>query len=270
MVHQGFAEVNGTRLYYEVAGTGTPVLLIHGFTFDARMWDQQFEALAEHYQVIRFDLRGFGRSAVPHGEPYTFPADIKALLDFLGIDRAVVAGLSLGAGVAVDFALGHPQMVRALVLASPTLGGFPWSGETGGHWEEVRAVAQLGDVDDARAAWLDGPLFRSAQRSAEVTARLREMVEGYSGWHWLNDDTHEPYDPPAIERLDEIAATTLVLVGEHDVPDFHYVTEILTNGVRNARWAVVPDAGHMANMEAPEAFNRALLDFLRSELDRTE
>ncbi|MEK7328872.1 MAG: alpha/beta hydrolase, partial [Chloroflexota bacterium] len=99
--HTGFAEVNGTRLYYEVAGSGQPLVLIHGFSLDTRMWGDQFETFARHYQVVRYDLRGFGQSAVPSNEPYTHADDLNNLLHYLKIDSVHLVGLSLGGGVAI-------------------------------------------------------------------------------------------------------------------------------------------------------------------------
>src|SRR3712207_1103532 len=104
-VESGFAAVNGTRLYYEVAGEGTPVALIHGFTLDTRMWDDQFLPLAAHYRVVRYDARGFGRSDLPTGEPYSPHDDLRALLEHLGLGPAAITGLSMGGGIAADFAI---------------------------------------------------------------------------------------------------------------------------------------------------------------------
>ena len=94
-VQSGLAEVNDTCLYYEVAGTGPPLVLIHGFTLDTRMWDDQFEAFSKHYRVVRYDMRGYGQSALPVlGEDYSHVDDLRALLDHLGITKTHVIGLS--------------------------------------------------------------------------------------------------------------------------------------------------------------------------------
>jgi len=106
----GFAEVNGTSLFYEVAGTGNTLVLIHGFGVDSRMWDDQFETLAQYYRVLRYDARGFGRSALPTSSGYTHQTDLKALLEHLEIASANILGLSMGGGVAINFALAYPEM----------------------------------------------------------------------------------------------------------------------------------------------------------------
>jgi pimeloyl-ACP methyl ester carboxylesterase len=102
----GYAEVNGTRLYYETAGAGHPLVLIHGYTLDSRMWDDQFETLSKKYRVLRYDLRGFGKSAYPSPDKsYCHTEDLRALLDYLKISKAYVMGLSMGGGIAVEFTL---------------------------------------------------------------------------------------------------------------------------------------------------------------------
>ncbi|MBI3733195.1 MAG: alpha/beta fold hydrolase [Chloroflexi bacterium] len=255
----GFANVNNTRLYYEVAGDGQPLVLIHGFTLDRRMWDHQFEAFAHHYQVVRYDGRGFGRSALPTAEPYDYADDLKALLDYLGIAHAHIIGLSLGGGVAIDFALAYPRMTDTLIPVDSILGGYRWRHEFG---DSLRTLYSLHDAQAATALWLNDPLFAPANAQPVVGAKLAEIVNEFSGWHWVNNNPWRQPEPPAIERLAEITAPTLVVIGERDLSDFHAIAGILQERIRGARLAVIPGAGHMANMEAPEAFNKLVLDFL--------
>ncbi|HEX5163933.1 MAG TPA: alpha/beta fold hydrolase, partial [Thermomicrobiales bacterium] len=123
----GPVELNGTRLYYEVSGPpdAPAVVLVHGFSLDTRMWAGQVGPLSERYRVVRYDLRGFGRSAIPEaGVHYQHHDDLRALLDQLGIERATVVGLSLGGAVTLDFALHHPQRLTGLVLADAVVPGF--------------------------------------------------------------------------------------------------------------------------------------------------
>jgi 3-oxoadipate enol-lactonase len=120
---RGVAEVNGTRLYYEGAGSGHPLVLIHGFGLDTRMWDDQFDVFARHYRVVPYGMRGYGDSAPPADESYSHTDDLKALLEHLSIDRAHVLGQSRGGAVAIDFALAHPGATSALVLVDPVLAG---------------------------------------------------------------------------------------------------------------------------------------------------
>src|ERR1044072_1308890 len=117
-VKKGIAEVNGTRLYYEVAGEGFPLVLISGGgLLDCRAWDNQFETFAKSYQTIRYDIRGIGSSARPL-KPFSHSHDLYMLLKFLQVKQANIIGLSFGGGIAVDFALEHPEMVNDLILAA--------------------------------------------------------------------------------------------------------------------------------------------------------
>jgi 3-oxoadipate enol-lactonase len=260
--HRDVAPVAGTRLFYEMAGTGPSLVLIHGFTLDSRMWNGQTRALSMRHQVLQYDLRGFGRSALPEGENYTAAGDLKALLEYLGLEAAAILGLSLGGGVAVDFALTYPDRTRALVLADAVVGGWEWSS---GWNERVGAVWAAGrelGIEAAKKRWLALPLFEPAQEQPNVARRLRRMVSEYSGWHWIHEDTQQYLNPPAIQRLGSIAAPTLIILGERDEPDFHAITAAFQQSIPHAELVTIPGVGHMVNMEAVEQFNDIVLRFL--------
>ena len=264
LAQQGFAEVAGARLHYEQAGSGPPLVLLHGFTLDARMWDAQVSELSRHYRGIRYDLRGFGRSSLPGTAPYSHTDDLHGLLDYLGIDRPVaVVGLSMGGDVATRFALEYPNEVRALILADAMVEGHQWSA----RWSEtvgpVWQGARRESVAVARARWLahDG-LFGPARENPDVAAQVARMIEGYSGWHWVNRDPQRRSEVPMPDRLDQIRAPTLVVVGERDCDDFQAQADMLARGIPDASKVVLPGIGHMANMEDSAAFNRLVLAFL--------
>ncbi len=266
MATKATLNVNGTRLYHEDAGAGPAVVLLHGFTLDTRMWDDQFGTLAQHFRVIRYDLRGFGQSAVPDA-PYSHVEDLRALLDHLGIHRASIIGLSKGGAVALDFALTYPARATALALIDTVLGGFAWSAEGSARdalvWEEARK----GGIAAAKASWLAHPYFEPAMRQPAVTTRLAQIVGDYSGWHFVHDNPELGMAPPAIGRLGELNMPVLVIVGEQDVPDFVQIAAVIEQQVPQARKIVVPGVGHMANMEAPAVVTAALLGFLRQRVD---
>src|SRR5215471_1426812 len=123
---RGFAEVNGTRLYYEVAGEGHPLVLNHGGLVDNHLWDDQFEEFAKHFKVIRYDIRGFGDSGfIKSGlEPYSMEGDLFSLLQFLDIQKTYMLGLSMGGSLSVDFTLQYPEMVDALITVGAGLSGY--------------------------------------------------------------------------------------------------------------------------------------------------
>ncbi len=120
----GYAEVNGTKLYYETAGTGEPIVLIHGSFGDRRHWDFQFKEFGKKYKVIRYDVRGYGKSTLPNPDKaYTDSEDLNAILGFLEIKKAHVCGLSMGSVIAVDFALSYPDKCSSLLLIGPRVAG---------------------------------------------------------------------------------------------------------------------------------------------------
>lgn len=262
MIRSRMVEANGTRLYCEVAGSGQAVVLIHGFTLDTRMWDDQFLSLAQRFQVIRYDLRGFGKSALPTPEAYSHVDDLAALLDRLEIPQAYLVGLSKGGAVAIDFAITHPARVGALVLIDTVLGGFHWSAEGSARDALVWQKAGEGGIQAAKESWLAHPLFEPAQRQPSVAARLSQIVNEYSGWHFVNANPERGLEPPAAERLKELGMPVLALVGEQDIPDFRQISEVISHQVPQTRKMVIPAAGHMSNMEAPELVTQAVMEFL--------
>jgi pimeloyl-ACP methyl ester carboxylesterase len=119
----GAAEVNGATIYYEVVGEGEPLVLVHAGIADSRMWEGQLTAFADRYRVLRYDMRGFGRTAMVEGT-FSHHEDLRGLLDFLGLDRAHLVGCSMGGGAVLDFALEYPDRVGNLVLVGSAVGGF--------------------------------------------------------------------------------------------------------------------------------------------------
>jgi pimeloyl-ACP methyl ester carboxylesterase len=253
--------VNGTRLYHEVAGSGQLLVFIHGFGADNQTWNDQFDAFAEQHQVIRHDMRGFGRSAVPTTAPYAHTADLRALLDGLGIAKACVIGQSMGGGVTIDFALTYPEVVRALVLVDPGLGGYAFS-EWEQTWGAVFSVAATEGMQAALTFMIGLPAFERIQTSPALESWLMQIWSGYSGWHFTHRDPIREADPPAIAWLEEITAPALVIVGEHDFADHHAIAGILEQRIPNAQKVVLSDVGHVSMMEAPEPFNETVAAFL--------
>ncbi|MEX1158808.1 MAG: alpha/beta fold hydrolase [Thermomicrobiales bacterium] len=261
-----FVEVNGTRLWVEVAGAddAPSVVFVHGFSLDTRMWDGQFEAFAGRYRVARYDLRGFGRSAVPEaGVVYQHGEDLRALLDALGIERAALIGLSRGGEVALDFALQWPERVSALALVDSALPGF----DTPELWAMTGPIWKAGRESGAAAArdlWAACSLFEVANERPDCHEALTRIVADYSGWHWTNHDPCVWTEPNCVAQLGRIAAPTLVVAGERDIPDMLRIADTLALRIAGARKVVLPGLGHLPNMEDAEAFNDVVLEFLGS------
>ena len=252
-----FAPVNGATLYYELAGAGEAVVFIHGFSLDARLWDDQFEVFTHRYRVLRYDLRGFGRSSLPATE-YAHTDDLAALMQQADMASAHVIGLSMGGGVAVDFTLAYPECVRSLVLVDAAISGFPYTAD----WGNPGATARGSGVEAGKTVWLNGVLFEAIRALPEPWARVRQMVADYSGHHWLHRSTERRPAHEAFSQLERLSMPALALVGERDLPDFHAIAEAVAQRAPNARRVVLPGRGHMPNMEAPEVFNGTVLDFL--------
>ncbi len=267
---QGFAEINGAQIFYEVDGDGPPLTLLHAGITDSRMWDAQFATFAATYRTVRYDVRGFGRSALPPG-PYTMREDLGALLDFLGIARTHLIGVSMSGSIAIDFAISYPERVSALIPVAMGIGGMTSSAFMEERDREVEAIIASGDVDAVNEAelrlWLDG-VGRPAGTAVDpgVRERVREMNTPLIAAQINDKGEHESVNrlaPPAIERLEEITAPTLAIVGAHDVPDMLTNADAIATRVPGARRVIMPGVAHLPPMEAPEEFNRLVLDFLR-------
>jgi len=264
--HSGFAPVAGGQLYYEVAGQGDALVLIHAGIADSAMWDAHLPTLARSHRVIRFDLRGFGQSPACAG-PYSPRADLRALLDHLGVRRATLVGVSLGGALALDFALEYPALVDRLVLVGARPSGTAPSPELLRRWDEINDAEEAGDI--ARAVelelrlWVDGPRRSPQAVDPEVRERVRVMNTRNFALA-VPDAAPQPLQPPALGRLSEVNALTLIVAGADDVADVVAAADLLEQGIPGARKVILLNAAHMLPMEHPALFNTVLLDFLKS------
>lgn len=263
-MQNGYLTVNGVKLYYELAGEGNPLVFIHGFGVDRRMWDPQFAEFAEEYQVIRYDVRGFGQSDLPVAEEFSHVEDLKGLLDALGLERVTLIGLSMGGIIAIDFALAYPERLEGLVLADSGLDGFvPHIDEE--QQKSFFAIVQAtlrGDLAEAGELYLNTKVFKLCLTQPAVKAKIKEMINDYSFWHYKNQPNTVKAAVPAIARLQEITVPVLTVLGVEDLPDFHEVADLFVEKMANARKVVIPDADHMSNMTNPTVFNAAVKEFL--------
>ena len=269
-VQKGFADVNGTRLYYEVAGEGHPLVLNHGGLVDNHLWDDQFDEFAKHFKVIRYDMRGFGNSGMLKNgmEPYSMERDLFSLLQFLNIQKAYVMGLSMGGSLSVDFTLQYPEMVDALITVGAGLSGFEEEDpvELKAQEEEMEEAFRRGDiarsVEISLQIWTDGPFRTPEQVNPQVRERVRAMTT-----HNIergDDEEVQPQhiEPPAAGRLSEIHVPTLIIVGGEDVEFILTIADKLERDIVGAKKVVIPRTAHHLNMEKPQEFNRVVIDFL--------
>jgi pimeloyl-ACP methyl ester carboxylesterase len=261
-------KTNAIEIYYEIHGSGTPLVLISGLGYSAWEWHKMVPFLAPHFQVITFDNRGAGQSAKPAGA-YTaslLAEDIAGLLDSLGIDSAIVMGHSMGGFIAQAFALAYPQRVRRLILASTNFGGP--------HHVPITAEAMkvISDVSsDPLTRFKNGLQVSTAPGFVQAHP---EVIEEWLQWRLQN-----PVDPAGYQsqmmiglgllpeaacfehKLAQITAPTLILFGAHDkvVPPAN--APLLAAQLPNSQVLILPDAGHFFPLETPQAASQALIDF---------
>ncbi len=261
----GLVDVEGARLWREAAGDGPPVALIHAGIADSRMWDDQMAPFAARHRVVRYDLRGYGRSPAVAG-PFAHWRDLRGLLAALGLERVALVGCSIGGAVALDLALQRPELVAALVLVATPPGGFEPFDEETPQLRELEEAFEAGDV--ARAAeldmqvWVDGPHRAPTDVDPAVRERALAMDRIALASEMAGLGEAEPLDPPAVERLEEIHAPTLIVTGDLDQPGILRAGALMAQRIPGARTATIAGAAHLPNMEQPAAFTKLALDFL--------
>jgi pimeloyl-ACP methyl ester carboxylesterase len=269
-VKTGYAEVNGIQMYYEEAGDGHPLVLIHADIADHRMWSQQFSEFAKHYRTIAYDRRGFGQSQMGEGE-FSDRTDLYGLLQYLNVDKVYLIGCSMGGSTTFDFTLEHPEMVDALIPVSAVPIGFNFVGEmpTPKEKEMIAAFQEndtAGALELAAQLWVDGEGSAPGRADAGVRNLVKEMFANSLGT-MEQRDANWPVawlEPTAAGRLGEIQAPLLFIYGELDDPNFIAAADQVVREAPHAQKVAFADAAHMLNMEQPEKFNQLVLDFLNS------
>jgi 2-hydroxy-6-oxonona-2,4-dienedioate hydrolase len=266
----GYAELEDGKLYYEVAGDGEPLVLSHAGFVDSRMWDDQWNDFAQRYSVIRFDMRGFGKSGRAEG-PVTRRNDMYHLLKHLGIERTILLGCSMSGEIVLDFTLEHPEMVSTLIVVSAVPSGFEMRGEPPQLLMEMMAAVEQGDLALAselqNRIWIDGPFRQPDQVDPGVRKRAAEMNRiGLANDTFRKVDASplNPLNPPAAQRLNEVQVPTLIIAGGLDDPEILRAADVMEAAISRASKVIMPDCAHMLNMEQPEKFNQVVLDFLHS------
>lgn len=264
----GYADLGDGKLYYEIEGNGETLVLVHAGFVDSGMWDGQWDVLTRYYRVLRFDMRGFGKSDPATG-PVSRRHDLYRLLQELGIRRAHLLGCSMGGETAIDFTLEHPEMVLSLVVVSGIPGGFEMRGEPPSEIIEMLQAlekGELGRVSDLQIhLWVDGPFRYPEEVNPLVRQRAAEMnriAVNNGTWATADSTPVNPLNPPAAGQLTEINVPVLIIAGSLDNPEILRAADFLENEIKGAEKVVMPDSAHVPNMEKPEEFNLIVLDFL--------
>jgi 3-oxoadipate enol-lactonase len=255
-------EIGTRRIAYDDAGDGKPVLFVHGFPHHRKLWAPQLRALAGQSRAIALDLPGFGESDMP--ERFTIDAWAEGLvrfLDALEIERAVIAGLSMGGYITLAFWRLHRERVRALVLADTRAGADTEEGKQKRR-ETIELARREGPVAVARAI-LPGMVGKSTrEREPAVVAMMRAMLESASVDSIVGASEAMMNRADATALLPTIDVPTLIIVGEEDVLTQPKEARAMHSAVRGSRLEIIPGAGHLSNVERPAAFNHVVSEFI--------
>lgn len=263
----GFVNVGDARLYYETAGQGIPFVMIHAGVADNRQWNNEFAFFAKHYQVIRYDMRGYGKSEPVDGE-FNHLDDLAAILNALGIQEpALIMGCSMGGGLAMDFALTHPDRVRALILVGSGPSGLELDVPTPSKFADAEKAFEAGELDLVgeieTQIWFDG----TGRTPGQVNQAMRKLVYEMNrqalahevkqlGKRIPNTQT------PAFNRLSDLEVPVLIVVGEHDTPYILAAADYMVERILSAQKVIIEDAAHLPNMDHPNEFQAHVTNFL--------
>lgn len=263
----GFAQINNAHMYYEIVGAGEPLLMIHAGVADNRQWNNEFTHFAKHFRVVRYDMRGYGKSA-PVGGEFSHMGDLIALLAHLELHQPLILmGCSMGGGLAMDFALAHPSRVKALIMVDAGPSGLELDVETPAKVAEAERAYTAGDLDRVAELetqiWFDGTnrmpnQVNQAMRALAYAMNHNALTLDARGLGKRLPDAQTS----AAERLPELDMPVLIIVGAQDTPYMLAAADYMVQRIRSARKVIIEDAAHLPNMDHPDEFQRAVTVFL--------
>jgi pimeloyl-ACP methyl ester carboxylesterase len=265
----GLAAINNALIYYEIAGEGQPFVMIHAGVADNRQWENEFAYFANRFRVVRYDMRGYGKSEPVDGE-FSHLQDLTALLDHLHLDGPLILmGCSMGGGLAMDFALTQPSKVKALIMVGSGPTGLKLDVPAPDKFEEAEKAYNAGNLDLVAELetqiWFDG----MGRTPAQVNQAMRQLAYEMN----RNALSHEAKglgkrlpdsQIPAVERLNELHIPVLVIVGAHDTPYIQAAASYMREKIPSAQKVFIEDAAHLPNMDHPGQFQRIVTGFLDS------
>ena len=275
MVDTGFAPINGARIYFETAGAGTPFVMIHAGVADNRQWNNEFARYAKTHRVVRYDLRGFGRSEPTAGD-FTHLADLEGLLAHLDVDRPMILmGCSMGGGLAMDYALAHPSDVAALIMVGSGPSGLELDVPMDPRFAELQRAIEARDADRVIELevqiWFDGVGRTSAQVNPAMRALAYDMNRIAVTHAAKQLGTRKPDSvKPAGEHLGELRMPVAVIVGEHDVAYLHATAEYMAERIPTVEKTLMQRAAHLPNMDDPAEFARIVDAFFARHAARVK
>ena len=264
-VKTDFATIRNGKIYFEVAGTGKPLLLLHSGIADHRMWAGQGGEFSRHFQVIMPDFRGYGRSSAPD-ESFRHYEDIYTLIRHLRLTSVDIVGCSLGGKVAIEMAIVYPEIVSRLILIAPGMPGYEYRDKEtlakDALLEGLIASGKRKEVADMQVdIWVVGLNRHRETVDSAARALVREMILD----NYASVTDRYPETPPGFDlmsRLVEIRVPTLVMIGDSDLPDMQAISQLVADRIRGAKRLLIPGAAHLPNLENPILFNQSVIDFL--------
>jgi pimeloyl-ACP methyl ester carboxylesterase len=266
----GFAAIDNALIYYEVAGEGQPFVMIHAGVADHRQWNNEFAYFVQRCRVIRYDMRGYGKSEPVEGE-FSHLQDLDALIEYLQLDQPLILmGCSMGGGLALDYALTQPAMVKALILVGAAPSGLELDVPSLAKFEEAEKAYEAGDLDllaeIETQIWFDGAGQTPAQGTPEMRRLAYEMNRRALSLEAKGLGKRLPNTQvPAVERLGELDMPVLIVAGSDDTPYLLAAADYMAEKIPSARKEVIEGAAHLANMNQPGEFRRILDRFLEGE-----
>lgn len=263
----GFVNNGNARLYYETAGQGLPLVMIHAGVADSRQWNNEFAFFAQNYQVVRYDMRGYGKSEPVDGE-FNPMDDLIAILDSLELHEPVVLmGCSMGGGLAMDFALTHPLRARALIMVGSAPSGLELDVPAPAKFAEAEKAFEAGDLDLVceleTQIWFDGAGRTPEQVNQEMRKLLYEMNRLALAHEVKQLGKRLPNSPTsASDRLSDLNLPVLIVVGAHDTPYILAASNYMVERIPSAQKALIEDAAHLPNMDQPGQFQAIVSHFL--------
>ena len=263
----GFVNSGNAQLYYETAGQGVAFIMIHAGVADSRQWNNEFAYFAPKYHVVRYDMRGYGKSEPVDGE-FNHLDDLAAVLDTLGLHEPVILmGCSMGGGLAMDFALAHPSRVRALIMVGSGPSGLELDVPAPAKFAEAEKAFEAGDLDLVAEIetqiWFDG-----AGRTPEQVNQAMRKLAYEMDRQVLSHETKQlgkrlpNTQAPAFDRLSDLKIPVLIIVGAHDTPYILAAADYMVERIPSTQKVKIEDAAHLPNMDQPDEFQSIVTNFL--------
>jgi 2-hydroxy-6-oxonona-2,4-dienedioate hydrolase len=264
-----FVKIQNAKLYYEIAGTGMPLLMIHAGVADSRQWNNEFVYFSQSNRVVRYDMRGYGKSEPANGE-FSHMSDLVSLLDFLEIhEPLVLMGCSMGGGLAMDFALTHPARVKALIMVDSGPSGLKLDVPAPSKFADVEKAFNTGDLDLVAEIetqiWFDG-MGRTPEQVNQAMRKLLFEMDRLALSHEVKQlgKRLANTEIPAVDRLEELNIPVLIIVGSHDTPYILAAADYMKDKIKRSKKKIIEDAAHLSNMDQPDEFQGIVKDFLMS------